>query len=110
MRGRAALLLLVAGIPLLLLAVAIVWRGSRLLADAPRQRAGMEAAAAAGQVAAVLDSTRQFLAGLAAEPDLSAAAPESCRDGAAARTGVAAGPLRRAGGAECGRCDGLRGA
>ncbi len=77
-RGRVGLLLMVAGIPLMLLSVAIVWRGSRLLADAPRQRAGIQAAAAAGQVGAVLDGTRQFLAGLATEPDLSAAAPSAC--------------------------------
>ncbi len=79
MRGRVTLLLLLAGIPLVLLAVTIVWWGSRLLADAPRQRVGIEAAAAAGQVAAVLDSTRQFLAGLAAEPDLSPATLATCR-------------------------------
>ncbi len=77
-RGRVALLLLVSGIPLLVLAAVIVWQNSRLVADAPMQRARIVRAAAAARVETVLAGVRQFVVALAADPALSAADASVC--------------------------------
>ena len=77
-RGRVALLLLVAAVPLLLLAVVIVWQNATLLADASTARAADARAATAAQVATEVAGARQLLSGLAADPALAAPEPAAC--------------------------------
>ncbi len=77
-RGRVALLLLVAAVPLLLLALVIIWQNSRLLAGAALERAALLRAETAARIDTVLDGARQFLGGLAADPALAAADPGAC--------------------------------
>ncbi len=77
-RGRVALLLLVAAIPLLLLAIVIVWQNSRLLAEAPLERVAIVRAGAAERVRAILDEAQRFVAGMAADPDLDTVSVPAC--------------------------------
>lgn len=77
-RGRVALLLLAAAIPVLLLAVGIVWQNASLLAGAALGQAADARAAMAAQIATEIDGAQQVVAGLAADPALTTADPEGC--------------------------------
>ena len=77
-RGRVALLLLVAAVPLLLLSVVIVWQNSGLLAGASLDRAAIQRAATAARIGTVLGGGRRFLAGISADPALAENAPGLC--------------------------------
>jgi two-component sensor histidine kinase len=77
-RGRIALLVLVAAVPLVLLAVVIIWQDARVVAGAATERVAVLRAGAAARVEVVLDAARAFLGGLAAEPGLAQADPGAC--------------------------------
>ena len=77
-QGRVTLLLLAAGVPLLVLAVVIVWQDLRRVAGSPMERARIERAASVARIAAVLDGVRQFVRGLADDPALADADVAAC--------------------------------
>lgn len=77
-RGRVALLLLVAAVPLLLLAVVIVWQNSRLVAGASTGRAAVVRAGSAAHIETVLEGVRHVLGDLARDPDIASGDVVAC--------------------------------
>jgi two-component sensor histidine kinase len=77
-RGRVALLLLVAAVPLLLLALVIILQNAQVVAGAAMERAVGVRAAAAARVGTVLNGTRLLLGSIAAEPDVVAGDLAAC--------------------------------
>jgi hypothetical protein len=78
-RGRVALLLLAAAIPLLILATAIVWQNYRVAMAAPLERVKLLRAGIAGRYGAVLGDAERLLTFVAAMPELGADGPAACR-------------------------------
>ncbi len=88
-RGRVALLLLVAAVPLLLLALVIILQNAQVVAGAAMERAVAVRAAAAARVGTVLDGTRRLLGSIAIDPDVTQRDLPTCgRALARARGGV----------------------
>jgi hypothetical protein len=77
-RGRVALLLLVAAVPLLLLALVIVLQNAQVVAGTAMERAAGVRAAAAARVSTVLDGTRRLLGSIAVDPDVVAGDLPAC--------------------------------
>ena len=93
-RARVALLLLLAAVPMLLLAAVIAWQAFRMVAAQPLDRARVVRAAAAARYQAILDDAAGVLGGLAGSPAVASGGP-GCA--AALRDALALYPARFAG-------------
>jgi two-component sensor histidine kinase len=71
-RTRVALLLLLAAVPMLLLAAVIAWQAFRMVAAQPLDRARLVRAASAARYQAMLEDAAGVLAGLAGSPAVTA--------------------------------------
>ncbi len=77
-RGRVALLLLFAAIPLMMLAVVIVWQNYRMVADKALERVEIARAATEARYQTMLDGAGRALDGLAADPAIADASAAAC--------------------------------
>lgn len=69
-RGRVALLLLVAAVPLMMLAIVIIWQNYGVVAGKALERVEVVRAGTAARYQSMLDGAQHALAGLAADPQI----------------------------------------